>query len=182
MQTDGISKRFLHMDVRSLSIITFSLFFSWLLAFPFEGQVLYSIVQQHNIDPYAMIFGSITSHLAGLFLCGFLIKTVSAAKRLITFTIAFCMIGSSVFFFDPTILWNISLISSSFLAGACVAAWGFYYKSGTPSNERIRTAADGLIYSNILMIIMNMVAIHLSPYAGLGFSIFILGGALFFSA
>ena len=84
------------------------------------------------------------------------------------------MIGSIPFFFSPSIIWNISLLSSSFVAGLCVAAWGFYFKSYTPSNERIKTAADVLIYSNILMIIINMIAINLSPYVGLAFSILIL--------
>lgn len=171
----------INMDERRLSIIVFSLFFSWLLAFPFEGQVLYALAQRNNIDPHMMIFSSIIAHFAGLVLSGFLIKTILAAKRLIVCSIAFCIIGCNVFFFAPSILWNISLISSSFLAGTCVAAWGFYLKSGTPSNQRIKTVADGLIYSNILMILLNMTAIHLSPYTGLGLSILILSGALLFS-
>ena len=171
----------MQINERRLSIIVFSLFFSWLLAFPFEGQILYALAQQYNIDPHAMIFGSITANFIGLFLGGFLVKTISAAKKLILFSIPYCMICSSVFFFKPSILWNIALVSSSFLASACVAAWGFYYKSCTPSNERIKTAADGLIFSNLLMILMNTVAIQLSPYAGLSLSILILGGALFFS-
>lgn len=171
----------INMNERRLSIVVFSLFFSWLLAFPFEGQVLYALAQRNKIDPHMMIFGSITAHFAGLILSGFLIKTRLAAKRLILFSIAYCIIGCSVFFFAPSILWNIILISDSFLAGTCVAAWGFYLKSGTPSNKRIKTIADGLIYSNILMILLNMTAINLSPYTGLGLSILILGGALFFT-
>lgn len=169
------------MDQRRLSIVVFALFFSWVLAFPFEGQVLYALAQMNNIEPHTMVFGAITATCAGLFLCGFLIKTMLAAKRLILIAIVYCMIASSVFFAAPSILWNIALISSSFMGGASVAAWGFFLKSGTPSNERIRTAADGLIYSNILMILINMTAIHLSPYAGLGLSILMLCGALFFS-
>ena len=177
------SKHFLniHMDERRLSIVVFSLFFSWILAFPFEGQVLYALADSNSIDPHTMIFKAIIAHFVGLFLCGFVIKTMRSAKRLMLFTIVCCIMSSSVFFFEPSILWNISLISSSFLAGTCVAAWGFYFKSGTASNERIKTAADVLIYSNILMILMNMTAIHLSPYAGLALSMLMLGVALFFS-
>lgn len=171
----------INMDERRLSVVVFSLFFSWILAFPFEGQVLYALADSYSIDPHTMIFESIIAHFTGLFLCGFVIKTMKAAKRLILISIVFCIMGSTVFFFAPSILWNISLISSSFLAGTCVAVWGFYFKSGTPSNERIKTAADGLIYSNILMILMNMTAIHLSPYAGLALSMLMLGVALFFS-
>lgn len=171
----------IYMDERRLSIVVFSLFFSWILAFPFEGQALYALAQQYNIDPSTMIFQSIIAHFVGLFLCGFVVKTMKAAKRLMLSSIVFCIMGSSVFLFAPSILWNIALISSSFMAGTSLSAWGFYFKSGTPSNERIKIAADALIYSNILMILMNMTAIHLSPYAGLVLSILMLGGALFFT-
>lgn len=176
------SIRFFDIDERKLSVLVFSLFFSWVLAFPFEGQVLYAIAGSHHIAPHTMIFGSISVHFAGLFACGFFIKNMKAARRLMLFTIVFCMAGSIVFFFTSPVLWSIYLMTSSFLAGTCVAAWGFFLKSGTPSKERFKTAADGLIYSNILMILINMVAIHLSPYAGLGISILMLAGALFFTA
>lgn len=183
MASSERGKAFLHINIneRRLSVIVFSLFFSWLLAFPFEGQVLYTLADIFQIDPHSMILSTVAVHFVGLFFFGFLIKTIKMAKRLMLFAITFCILGTAVFFFSPSILWNISLISSSFLAGGCVAAWGYYFKSGTPSNERIKTAADGLIYSNILMIIMNMMAIHISPYIGLGVSILVLGGALLFT-
>ncbi len=165
---------------RSLSIIVFSLFFSWLLAFPFEGQALYAITYRFNIDARTMIFGSIAAHFIGLFLCGFFIKTMKQTKYLMIFSIIFCMVSSLLFFFSPSILWNILLFAASFMAGLCVAAWGFYFKYYTSPNERIKTAADVLIYSNMFMIIINMIAIHLSPYAGLVLSMIILGMALFF--
>lgn len=165
---------------RSLSIIVFSLFFSWLLAFPFEGQVLYAIADFYSIDTYTLTFGSIAAHFVGLFSCGFFIKTIREAKRLMLFSIFICMLGTIVFFFPPSILWHISLLTVSLLSGACVAAWGFYFKKYTPSNERIKTAADVLIYSNILMILINMAAILISPQLGLVISILMLAIALFF--
>lgn len=165
---------------RSLSIIVFSLFFSWLLAFPFEGQALYAITDRFNIDAHTMISGSIAAHFIGLFSCGFFIKTMKQTKRLMTFSIVFCMICSIPFFFSPSILWNILLFAASFMAGLCVAAWGFYFKSFTQTDERIKTAADVMIYSNVLMILINITAIHFSPYAGLLLSMLILGMALFF--
>ena len=54
--------------------------------------------------------------------------------------------------------------------GFAVAAWG-NSKSCTPKNERIKTCADVLIYSNLLMILINLSAVHLSPFLGLGLSI-----------
>ena len=169
-----LGKGFLSIDNRSLSIVVFSLFFSWLLAFPFQGQVLYAIAGLYDMDVYSMIYGTIAAHFAGLLLCGFIIKTMKAAKHLMLFSIILCTMGSCLFFLTPSILWSISLPVMSFFAGGCVAAWGFYFKGFTPSSERMKTAADGLIYSNLLMIVLNMTAMLLSPFLGLALSLLML--------
>lgn len=171
-----------NIDDRRLSILIFSLFFSWVLSFPFEGQVLYAVAQLHGFDPHDIVFGSIAATFIGLLTGGFFVRTILAAKRAFLFSIVLCMMVSGVFFFKPSILWGVSLISGAFLGGICVAAWGYYFKNGTPPNERIKTAASGLIYSNLLMIGINMAAIHVSPYLGLGLCLIVLAGALFLSA
>ncbi len=179
------SKQFLSIpvDARILSIIVFSLFFGWVLAFVFEGQVLYAIYDQyHHLDTHSMIFGSIAALFTGLVGCGVFIKKMKAAKRWMLFSFTLCIAGTGAFLFPPSVIWKPLLLSMAFLAGACVAAWGFYFKGFTPSNERIKTAAEVLIYSNILMIVINAVAINLSPRAGLAMSIVTLAVALFFTA
>lgn len=163
---------------RQLSVWMFSLFASWQLAFLFQGQVLYALADRVQMDVQALSFGAIAAHLTGLFSCGFIVKSGQAAKRVLTASFIYFILASGIFFFTPSILWNVALLSSSFLAGICVAAWGFFYKACTPSNERMKTAAEVLIYSNFLMIIMNGVAIHLSPYAGLVLGMLLLSGAL----
>lgn len=167
-------------DKRSLSIVVFSLFFSWMLAFPFEGQVLFAVASIHNINTYSLTFGSIAAQFAGLFSCGFFIKSIKSVKYFMLFSIVVCMFGTILFFFPPSILWNLSVLVVSFLSGACVSAWGFYFKMYTPSKDRVKTAADALIFSNILMILLNIAAILISPYLGLSLSIFMLALALFF--
>lgn len=171
----------IHLSEQNIAVIVFSLFFSWLLSFPFQGQIFYTLARSVGFSSNSLIFEVIAAHFAGLFLCGFVIKTHWAARKLMLFSIAFCLTASFTFFFAPSHLWNIALISSSFLAGGCVAAWGFFLKSGTPKNERIKTSADGLIFSNILMILLNMAAIHISPRIGLGLSMLVLGAAFFFA-
>ncbi|MGE4273647.1 MAG: LuxR C-terminal-related transcriptional regulator [Desulfitobacterium sp.] len=169
------------IDNRRLSIIVFSLFFSWLLAFPFEGRMLYALADYHNTSAHSFVFGTMAAHFAGLLLSGTFVRTMGTAKKIMLFSIIFCVVASSVFFFPPSFLWTAVLLAAAFLVGCCVAAWGYYVKSFTPKNERIKTMADGLIYSNILMILLNMAAIHISPYAGLGFSMLILGMAFLFA-
>ena len=180
---DGRGNGALHviLDERKLSIIVVSLFSSWMLAFLFEGQILYALSDAFGVSPGPMVFGGVAASFAGLFLCGFFIKTKEAARRLLLCSYAFFVAASAIFFFPPSVLWRLGVIISSFLAGGCVAAWGFYFKSGTPRNERTRTAADVLICSNVLMILLNMAAIHLSPRIGLALSMLALSGAFIFA-
>ena len=63
-------------------------------------------------------------------------------------------------------------------AGLFVASWGFYFKTYSEPDQRIKTAADVLIYSNIIMIFTNAVAINISPFIGLTITIILLFGAL----
>lgn len=166
---------------RRLSVIVFSLFFSWLLAFPFEGRILYALADHYNISAHSFVFGTMAAHFAGLLICGFFIRSMQTAKRLMLFSIAFCIVASGAFFRPPSFLWTVALLSSAFLVGCCVAAWGFYFKHCTPKDERIKTMADGLIGSNLLMIALNMATIYISPNAGLGFSMLTLGAAFLFA-
>lgn len=166
---------------RRLTIIVFSLFFSWLLAFPFEGRILYGLADKHNISVQSFVFGTIAAHFIGLLASSFFVKTIKSARFLMLFSIAFCIITSFIFFFPPSFLWKISIYIASFLVGSCVAAWGFYLKHSTQKNERIKTIADGLIYSNILMIILNLTSAYISPYFGLGLAMIFLIAAFYFT-
>jgi DNA-binding CsgD family transcriptional regulator len=83
-----------------------------------------------------------------------------------------------MFLIPPSILCTIAMIVMSFLAGCCVAGWGYFFRHSTPTDERIKTAADGLIFSNLLMIVLNAVAILISPVIGLGLSLVLLAAAL----
>lgn len=180
---DGGQRGGLHIQIneRKLSIIFHSLFASWMLAFLFEGQILYALADTYGLAPDGMVFGGIAALLAGATSCGFLIRTKKAAKRLFLCAYLFFIAASTAFFFPPSVFWNLGIIISSFLAGGCVASWGFYLKGGTPKNERIKTAADLLIFSNILMILLNMSAIHLSPHIGLAISMVMLFIAFLFA-
>lgn len=175
------STLYIELSERKLSVIVHSLFSAWMLAFIFEGQIFYSLAGSFDLDHTIKVFCGIAAVLTGLLICGFFVKTKKAARCLFLYSYPFFAAVSIIFFFPPSALWTLGIIAGSFLAGCCVAAWGFYLKESTPKNERIKTAADMLIFSNILMILLNMTAIHLSPYAGLAFSMFLLLGAFMFA-
>lgn len=168
------------IDLRRLSVIVFSLFFAWLLAFPFEGQVLYALADYYRVSLNQLVFGAVAAHFVGLLLCGLLIRTMKAARTLLLCSVILCITASVGFFFPPSLIWTVGLIASSLFSGASVAAWALYLKAGTPKKERIKTIADGLIFSNILMILINLAAIHICAQAGLGMAVLLLAAAFAF--
>ncbi|MFZ7134206.1 MAG: LuxR family transcriptional regulator [Eubacteriales bacterium] len=167
------------MDQRYLSIVCFFLFFAWILSFPFEGQVLYSLMNRVEIDPSTYVLFAIFAHFLGLFSCGFFIKRQIAAKMMIIISILICISGSLIFFLEFSILWFIALIIMSLFAGFFVSSIGFYIKHYFQSHQRYRAVADVLIYSNILMIIINVISVNVSDIMGLGMSMILLVIALF---
>lgn len=169
------------LNERQLSIIVHSLFSSWMLSFIFEGQIFYSLSGVFDIVPTVMIFSGIAAIFSGLLLSGFFIKTKRGSKRIFLYSYPFFITISLPFFFAPSVLWAVGVIAGSFTAGVCVAAWGYYLKSSTPKNERIKAIADMLILSNILMIILNMTAIYISPHIGLALSMMMLLFAFLFA-
>lgn len=163
---------------RGLSVLAFSLISAYLLSFVFEGQVLYSLSSYFDISSTAFIFAAIVAHFIGLFGCGFFVKDPRSAQRTMQIGIMISLAGSVCFFFALPVLWLLALMVCGLALGSAIAAWGFFLKIWTPPNERIKTCADVLILSNLLMILINFTALRISPWAGFGLAILalMLGG------
>lgn len=157
----------LKINNRILSVAAFSCLFAYLLSFVFEGQVLYSTIDAFGAQASTFILAAIVAHFAGLFLCGFFVKTLKQAKYAMLIYMPVCLVATVPFFFAPSGLWFAGLAASGCAAGFAVASWGFFLKRFTPKNERIKSCADVLIFSNIIMIAINVTAVNLSHVIGL---------------
>ena len=162
------------LNERNRAVLVHSLFSSWMLSLIFEGQIFQYLAKEYNFEVGSIITASSAAMFLGLLAGGFIIKTKLYAKRLFLFSYPFFAALSLIFFFSPSLLWAIGIIAGSLISGCCVAAWGFYFKTVSKKNERLKTAADVLIISNILMIILNSATINISTYVGLSLSIIIL--------
>lgn len=162
------------INKRTISILAFSPLFAYILSFQFEGQVLYSLLNLYQIEPPRYILVGIVTHFMGLFSCGFLIRSHGTARKMMLVAMGLCIIVTIPFFSAPTILWVIGLLVGSYASGCAVASWGWFLKTYTPKNERIKSSADILIYSNIIMILINVTAINWSPLGGIILSILCL--------
>lgn len=159
---------------RILSIAGFSLLSAFLLSFLFEGQVLYGLLHYHELPGSQYILGTIVAHFLGLFSSGFLVKSPLAAKRAMLAAMGLCLVAAGPFFFTPSPLWMAGLIVCGYASGWAIASWGHFLKSFTCKNQRFKACADVLIFSNLLMIVVNVVAANVSPLAGLVSAMFCL--------
>ena len=159
------------MAYRIYSIAGFAFIFAYLLSFLFEGQVLYGLLEHFNADASLYIIGAIAAHFAGLFTGSFVSKTTASARKVMIFAMGLCVLLSIPFYFPPSLLWAIGLITAGYVSGCAVAAWGFLLKAFTPKNERLRSCADVLILSNLLMIAINVTSTLWSPFAALSLSL-----------
>ena len=143
--------------------------------------MLYSLLNLYQIGASRYILSEMVAHFVGLFACGFFVKSPRAVKYIMLAGMGLCVVATIPFFFAPSALWMGGLLVGGFASGCSVASWGHFLKIYTQKNERIKSSADVLIYSNILMIGVNVIAIHLSPYVGLAFSILCLLIAIVFT-
>ncbi|MDD2361464.1 MAG: helix-turn-helix transcriptional regulator [Oscillospiraceae bacterium] len=156
---------------RIYSIVGFAFPFAYQLSFLFEGQVLYGLLEYFNADAPLYITGAIAAHFAGLFTGGFISKNIASARKAMIFAMGLCVLFSIPFYFPPSVLWATGLIAAGYASGCAVAAWGFFLKAFTPKNERLQSCADVLIFSNVLMIAINVMSEMWSPFAALSFSL-----------
>ncbi|KUO58093.1 MAG: hypothetical protein APF84_16805 [Gracilibacter sp. BRH_c7a] len=163
---------------KRLSIISFTLFSAWLLSVPFEGQILYARINNSGVDKELLFILAIFANFLGLFICGFFVKRQDSAKVTMIISLVVCIAGSLIFFLPFSMLWYLAIVNISFFAGLLIASWGFYYKAYSEFKDRFKTAADVIIYSNILMIFLSVLTTITTAFIALGTSIVLLIAAL----
>ena len=168
----------INLSQKEKSILCFCLFSCWLLSVPFEGQVLYKLMENSRASGIPFNKINVFAHFIGLFSSGFFIKKQNAAKMTMITSTVVCIAGSLVFYLPFTTLWYFVIFFVSLFSGFYVASWGFYLKNYFPTGERFKTIAEVLIYSNILMIFINITAVNVSAFIALTISMIALFGSL----
>lgn len=160
-------RRFRVCNRNTLSILAFSLLSTYVLSFLFEGQILYGLLGLFGMSTSSNIPLAMSAQFLGLLTSGFFIKSAARAKLTMLYGTGIAFITLIPFFFAPSLLWKVGLLLGGYSSGAAIAAWGYFLKIFTERKERLKTCADVLITSNIFMIVINFIAIRLTPYVGL---------------
>ena len=161
-------KRALIHDGRMQSILAFSFLSGYILSFVFEGQILYSLLELHNVTASGYIMLAIAAQFLGLFTGGMYTKSAEQARIVMFFWLGNLADHICAFLFSPRRCCGVlGWLRGAYSSGAALAAWGYFLKAFTPRQERLRTCADVLIGSNIIMIALNLLSTKLSPFLGL---------------
>ncbi len=155
--------------------IYFSMFFAWMLAVPFLGQVLSARMLELQIfaSPTQTSI-TLVAQFSGLVAAGYFVKTSTAIRRMIITTIGACMLLTLVFLLPYSFMWDILMIVLPFAGGLVVACWGYYYQSYSTPSQKLQVAANIIILSNIGMILLNVIAVNLSASLSISISVIML--------
>ncbi len=162
---------------RRMLIIIISLLGAWIISFPYEGQLLYTLAKNYGIESSGLLDISLAMQVVGLISGGIFIKTLKAARKIIICAIPVCILCTVTFFFPSYEVWLVTLTLCSALAGICIAAFGYFIKNFVTPDNRFRTAAELLINMNILKMLINNISLYVSIQTGFAFTILMLGAA-----
>jgi predicted MFS family arabinose efflux permease len=162
---------------RRLPIVAFALFSSWLLAFSFQGPILHSLAAANDYDLSRLSLVGTAATCLGLCLAPRFVRDMGEARRVMLRLFVVCAGCSMVFFFPPTSLWGMAQAVTSFAGGACVAAWGYYFRIASPRGRRMEAAADMIVLSHISMIALSPTAVYVSGRVALALSIVMIACA-----
>lgn len=166
---------------RNLSVIIMALLLSWVLAFPFEGQILYAVSWHNKYDIRLLIYAGILAYCIGAIVSSWFAMDGRRVKNLFVLTSLLCILTSGIFFTRPNALWYLFLMAAMFFAGCCFACWGLHLISFTPMNERMKTSADVLIINNVILVVIGLMVFYFTYIAGLLFAILLMLACLLFT-
>jgi DNA-binding CsgD family transcriptional regulator len=151
-----INKKRIIMDKSNkYTILLFTIIFGWILSMPYEGPILYSILEDKNIGNI-IISLNILAHALGLVTAGLFVKEVKRAKKIIIAFSSISFILTMPILFIDTKLIEVLLPISSYLTGVCIASIGSFLKNSIPKSERTNAVAFILIFGNVLLILVDI--------------------------
>lgn len=125
------------------------LLFGWLLAFPLNGPILYSLTVFENIDHvfWGLVFTC--SHALSLLIMGLLLKSHKSWKKMmIVGNVATVILTITIkllnFEFWPVVMAGLGWSSAIFVLG-----WSYPYTKGVTNGNRIRIMAGIIVMANL---------------------------------
>jgi len=167
-------------DNSALSILILGGLVGWILAFLYEGPVLYAMASAFEVNGLFLNAENLLFLVIGL-LSGVVLQFTSYDRLRLVFGVALatCLTISLLVFLVPGVFWYITFPILSFAAGLCMCLWGHLLKAFVPKSERLIAVPIVMLLSCAVLTIAHILATQISPYAGYGVAELSLASALF---
>lgn len=164
-------------------MLSLAFFFGWLLSFPFNGPVLYSLADFRNFDPVLPGLVFVLFHGLGLLGSCLAARDGSNWKRMMTVSASLSLFLSGILgLIDGGWLWLSLMAVLGLVSGIYIIGWSYPYIHAISTGKRIRFMAGTMIVAYIIYIAINWSSEVLGPMALYGQSmislLFALGFAL----
>ncbi len=150
------------LKINLFTIATLSLFFSWLLAFPFYGPVLRALAPDEflGVAGHQLSFVFICAHAITLFIGGLFIKNTAWWDKFLFLGAAAIVLCSLVFLLSYPLAWPVVWLTGMAIMGAAssfyILGWGVLFTFSPLSMGRMKTMALIIILSNVLLVVFNI--------------------------
>lgn len=160
-----------------ISMVVASLLGAWIISFPYEGQLLYTLAKSYGVESVGILDISLMMLVVGLVAGGIFIRSIQTAKMVLTISIPLCMLLTGTFLFQTYEIWAVMLAACAAMGGMCITACGHFLQREVEPENRFRTAAEMLICIFIFRMVISNVSQYISIQVGIVFIIVILGAA-----
>ena len=150
---------------KKLLTLCAAVFFGWILAIPFDGLIVRELFNRQGIHIPSISLVLMGAHLVGLLTGAWLVKNLRQAWQAMMMTVVLCLGASFVLFLPLSVAGYPALLLMAYCSGIFVTAFGQPLQEMIPSSQRFTTVVDVLIFSNLLMIAIDVVTVawHIIP-------------------
>jgi len=164
------------------NVLAVSLFCACLCSFTIEGRVLSGVAGRFGFSCGELVLAAMAAHVCGLLSGGLFVRDWFSARRLFICGCLFSLPALLPFFFSPSTLWYVALLSKAYICGLALAAWGAMLRTCTQRGQRFRVCADLLILTAVFVSFIYAVMDLFSPFAALALDMFFMAAAAFVGA
>lgn len=136
-------------------VLSNSLFFGWLLSFPFYGPVLLSAAPPYQ-GILSLPFLFTLSHALSFILGALLLKNTKIWKPLMAGSLTATIAVNTILPFVPPALWSWAMVLLGLLAAIFLFGWIYPYTMFVPMAGRLKFMASVIIGANIVLVIFNL--------------------------
>ena len=149
---------------RNFVLLSNPLYFGWLLAVPYYGPVLTvaapaSVLEEHPLFLIFAVVHALTYLAGGLFL-----RESRIALNLMVASLTLTILTNAALLLSHDFLWLPAMVIFGVSSSLYVMGWVSFFSLYTPNVGRLKLMAAVIIWGNVIYLVFNWLASHLSAF------------------